>query len=246
MSVTAHQPINDASVGPREETKCLQADVMQDSVQHRSFVAPFRTEIQWSYRRWTIAAVAGAALIIAGALLTNTALAQSRLPHVAPQMVPEFPGTPRIPPGPPQPRRLQPRFEELAQIERAVGFRLLLPTYLPLGCDLEEQFVYGPRVAGLRYTCIAISAQKVHRQVRPSVGLGSVHEVTVNGLPALYIDGAWVSANGGPIAWQQSAFPELWLERDGVFVRLRIWPQMRLADPKQELIRIAESLRYWR
>lgn len=160
------------------------------------------------------------------------------------------------------------RWETMESLAAKVGLPLLVPTYLPAGCTERERFGDAApfNVAYLTYSCVSISQQAivrggVERSEQPRVGAGSTQEVLVGGQPAIYIKGLWVHSyfltpgnygraptptggrgqgNGGDLVWQEDAGQQLILERDGLIIRL-LAPGVSVL-PKEELIRIAESL----
>jgi len=67
------------------------------------------------------------------------AWAQGNLLHVAPQQVEQIPYALLQSPG--QPQMAEPRLMSVADIEKAIGFRVVLPKDLPENCALQERFV---------------------------------------------------------------------------------------------------------
>lgn len=86
-------------------------------------------------------------------LVTGFVLAQGSLPHFGPREVATLPPAPRTLESRPDKPRLMP----IDELERNLGFSLVLPTYLPPGCILRERFYGTPeRVAYLNYSCLGI------------------------------------------------------------------------------------------
>jgi hypothetical protein len=94
-------------------------------------------------------------------------------------------------------------------------------------------------VVVLSYACVGISEQRGESVQHPSVGKDSTQEVTVEGKPALLIDGAWVqSSNEKEATWARGP-KNLVFERDNLIIDLMA---NSLTLTGEELIRIAESL----
>jgi hypothetical protein len=187
------------------------------------------------------------AIVFTGILIfavIGVAWAQGGLPHVVPQQVNQIPSqllqssNERQAPGQ--------RLMSISEIENITGFRLVLPKVLPEDCSLNERFAQYQH-AFLIYDCVTIMEWKADGVSQPFVGQDSVENATVNGKPALYINGAWktrgTSANqsttpGQPV-WDSSILPSLIFETNNVVVQLDAWGQQKLS--KEDLLKIAES-----
>lgn len=55
-----------------------------------------------------------------------------------------------------------------------------------------------------------------YTDVMQGVYIGAAHETSVDGLPAVYVDGMWVKQPGGRTVWQSGTRSMLMFERDGV------------------------------
>lgn len=178
-----------------------------------------------------------ALVLLLGVLVVGTVLAQGGLPHIAPREVEKWPPAPlKL-----EPRPDQPRFKPAEELEKQLGFALVLPTYRPPGCALIERF-FGAleRVAYLNYSCLAIEEWKSDSLQQPYVGEGSVQTLTINGKEALYIGGAWVKITGAKEpTWMPEFSHELVFEYNGIGIRLSASPTQLT---KEELIKIAESM----
>lgn len=207
-------------------------------------------------RTRALALAVAAILLLLGTAFAAPAVARTLLPHVAPREVapPPTPGTPPrlTPQGTVQTEPVPSgrRWASLDELARTVGFTPLLPGYLPVGCEEGERFgVADLAVAYLIHACVAIVEQSADRVQRPAVGAGSSEPVTVGGWPAIYIRGGWVAAGqgtpeasaAGELVWREDAGQTLILERDGLIIRLQVPGEVAL--PREELIRIADSLR---
>lgn len=208
-----------------------------------------------SFLRTQITAYSGASVVAALLLLFTMAtvsavLAGVVLPHVAPREVAQHPPilagfdvTDR--PG---------QAVTLDELSTRAGFRVLLPTSLPVGCVNKGSFSFAEvSVIAINYSCVSLSEKKGGDIAAPPVAPGSLTEVSVNGTPALYVDGAWAQepAAGatpptGPkldpaanFVWRRGLIQQLYFERDGVVVHLTADNSITRA----EFIRIAESVR---
>lgn len=135
------------------------------------------------------------------------------------------------------------RWVERPTLEQQAGFSVLAPNYLPPNCTLREQyFLAEPKVVNLTYGCMWIAEQRSTTVQQPLVGQGATRTVTVNGQPAVYIEGAWVTivrdGKEEPLQWDPSALRQLVFERNGLLIRLSS-PNLTL----QELVQIAESMK---
>ncbi len=192
-----------------------------------------------------IAAAAFALLLSAAIAVPVVARAVTRLPHSAPREVaalptPEAVTTAPVPTGP--------HAMTLDEIAATVGFAPLVPTYLPADarCGVPDGFAWRDiRVASLNYNCVRLHQQapRGNSPERPYVGVGATEEVTVGDQPAIYIHGAWVEEQGQRV-WKEGFAQELIIERDGLIIRLLAGNTAVM--PKDELIRVAASLRPYR
>src|SRR5581483_11782208 len=171
------------------------------------------------------------------ALVAVPVLAQGGLPHFAPRQAENLPPAPRKL----DPRPAAPRFLPVEEVEKRVGFSLIVPSYLPSGCTMQERF-YGnyERVAHLNYSCVGIEERKGDSVLRPYVGEGPIQTLTIKGQDALYFGGAWVKVTGAEEpTWMPGVAHELVLESNGLVIRLTA-SSVQLT--KEELIKIAESM----
>jgi len=115
---------------------------------------------------------------------------------------------------------------------------------LDVGCGLGDNAVYlaknGHPVTGLDIspTALIIAEQRAaggHQN--PSAPASAVQSVTVNGLPALYIQGAWVGHAGSPPVWMDNGMGMVVFEDHGLIIRVT---GHRTRD---QLLRTAASLR---
>jgi hypothetical protein len=214
---------------------------------HKSSHTPVSTPM---WRRWLTGAFMGKAvaptlvgfrrtiafIMLLGVLLVAVpVVAQTALEYFVPREVKELPPIQATYEPPPTTARLM----EIAQLEELAGFTIIVPTYLPSACVLAERFfVSGPRVVYLNYSCVSIAQQRAQTVHQPHVGENSVQKVTVNGKPAVYINGIWVVMPGSDERiWAEGVIKELTFEHDGLLVRMQT-DQLS----KEELLRIAESL----
>lgn len=192
------------------------------------------------YLKIMLAALLGTVIIT---LVVATALAQGSLQFFRPREVQQIPAAMQQPPPPAQPSAAQIaeafRSEDFADIEKAAGFTLLFPKDLPAGCKLRSHsFDTLTHAANLKYTCVTISEKRGQRLEQPYAGPNSVQSITVQGQPAILVDGSWVTMPGDKEPkWRQGFVPTLVFERDGIVVRL-----VMLGDDKEGLIKIAESM----
>ncbi len=181
--------------------------------------------------------VVGLAILV-GVLGVGTLLAQGALLNFVPREVENLSLARAIlEPTPPEPRLI-----DITELERLAGFSLLVPAYLPQHCASQERF-YVPvgKEVILNYSCVIIAERKADSIQRPGVGLGSVQEITVNGRPALLIDGMWVKMPGEKeLTWKPDLFHVMVFEHNGLIVRLTAPGH----SSKDELIRIAASMQH--
>ncbi|MGI8549771.1 MAG: hypothetical protein ACR2PL_03080 [Dehalococcoidia bacterium] len=91
------------------------------------------------------------------------------------------------------------RWMDLDELQRRVGFVLLVPTYLPPGCTATERFLVDfADAVYFNYSCVSIGQQAGH-DTSPLVGEGSSEPVTVSGMAAIYVDGTWFGQPGKEI-----------------------------------------------
>ena len=174
------------------------------------------------------------------ALIVIPVLGKTLLDHYAPREVARIPMPISTAAAPtPQSRST---ITDLARIEEQIGHRILQPTYLPANCGgLRERFAYADiRVAVLRYGCVGIEQQVNSGIQQPYVGTGASQSLTVNGQPAIYINGIWVQDKpGGKLTWRAGDYHELIFEQNGLTIRLSASTEIA----KEELVRIAESMK---
>jgi hypothetical protein len=100
------------------------------------------------------------------------------------------------------------------------GMRTLTPEQYSHGSIIDLQYVLSERtpqqngsgVIDIREFQISNSLSAVLQSVQE----GSITPTSVNGLPAVYVDGMWVAAQGQRITWQKGTRSMLIFERDGV------------------------------
>jgi len=147
----------------------------------------------------------------------------------------------------------------LASLKKAVGFPLLVPTYVPEGCPIWRYAYVKLSAAFLTYTCVDILEQKAvtdwrNNPLRQPVGPDAVQNMTIDGQPAYYIEGTWQftttrSGTPTPPVWVPSGARRLVFERGDVLVDLAAMPSsLQNGIPsglisKEELMQIAESMR---
>lgn len=133
-----------------------------------------------------------------------------------------------------------PQMIPFAQIQEQVGFEVASPLYLPIGCQLLEQFAEANVRVHLGYSCVTITEQAGRYETHPAVGPDSVHNVTVNGRPALYITGTWVKVEGRDKTprWANDFGEQLIFERNNLIVHLETVQGLG----QEELIKIAASM----
>ncbi|MDQ4075147.1 MAG: DUF4367 domain-containing protein [Chloroflexota bacterium] len=185
--------------------------------------------------RLRLSHVGALVILLAGLVVALPVVAQTALEYFAPREVTELQPIQADYETPPS----APRWLETEQLEEVAEFTLIEPTYLPPDCVLNERFFASrPRVVYLNYSCVSIAEQKTQVTHRPRVGEDSVQEITVNGKPAVYINGIWVVMPGSEERiWKEGVVKELILEQDGLLIRMQ---SDKLS--KEELIKIAESL----
>lgn len=198
-------------------------------------------------------------LLILSALLVAPALAQFGLIHFAPREVKTLPVINR----PVELATVPPEaYSDVETLEKQAGFSVLQPGYLPVGCALFESNYLAEPIGEIDMVyrlanglpCFSVTQRKSAGPVhRPYVEEGSVDEVTVHGLPAIYIDGMWRVENlpqktGKTITikpdelfetatWMQGP-KQLIFEYNDILIRIDAGADMT----KEELIRIAESM----
>ena len=120
---------------------------------------------------------------------------------------------------------------------------LLKPGCLPEGCAYTGmEFLEGPGVVSLEYTCVSIQEGKA-----PSVGVGlwgvpddKMERVLIGGRTGYYIDGMWMRPDGEDhLVWMQGP-KQLVFEKDGTTVHIF---SKNEAITKQQMIEIAASLK---
>lgn len=211
--------------------------------------------------RARLAASAAAVLVLLlGAILAAPVVARtgSLLPHYkVREIAPSTPSAPVVLPPLPTQRvtyvqestPIGQRWETLAELEQRAGFVPLLPAHLPPDCPAKEQFSWaGVNLIQLNYRCVKITQQTARSTELPAAA-GATEEVSVNGQAALYTRGMWLiegwTPESGepkpPARWRADISHRLVLERDGLLVIVVALDQA--AVPKEELIRIAASLR---
>ncbi|MBI4674065.1 MAG: hypothetical protein HY741_20670 [Chloroflexi bacterium] len=170
-------------------------------------------------------------------LVTGLVLAQGSLPHFAPREVATLPPAPRTL----EPRPDKPRFMPIDELEKNLGFSLVLPTYLPPGCVMQERFYGAPeRVAYLNYSCLGIQEWKGDSLQRPYIGEGSTQKLTIKGHEALYIGGTWVKVTDAQEpTWVPGFVHELVLERNGIVIGVTTYSD---GITREQLIKIVESM----
>lgn len=180
-------------------------------------------------------------VLILSLAATWPAVGQILSKHIAPRQIAAWPSPPHVAVEP----SATPRTLDAAQQEKAVGFPLLMPTYLPAGCTLQNRINIS-RIAHLVYSCVIVDEQATDRVWQPPVGMDSTQEVTVNGQPAIYIDGVWITDKpGGDAVWKSGVAGQLTFERNNLIVHL-ISVRQSSSSPqlsKEDLIRIGESIR---
>lgn len=209
-----------------------------------------------------------AALLLVALLVVGPTLAQFALPHFAPREVEELPILPAVTFAAPLESITTNIIDEL---EGQAGFSLLIPDYVPPECQLREG-KYLPEPIGevmLVYRsldnlpCFTLNQRVIDDSThRPFIHDGSAEEITINGEPALYVDGMWViegpigrESNSDSITLAPGELAELmetatWVEgpkqlvfeRGMILLRLDggVYEDSQLT--KEELIRIAESM----
>ncbi len=146
-----------------------------------------------------------------------------------------------------------------AELERALGFAILAPTYLPDNCShVEYMYFTSIRTAFLSYPCVDIMEQHQpadwrNNGFRQPVGPNAVQTLRINGQPAYYIEGTWEfrtlpdDTRTTP-TWVPSGARRLVLERGDRLIDLAAMPDSITNGmisgliSKEELIRIAESM----
>ena len=147
---------------------------------------------------------------------------------------------------------------DVARLEQAVGFALLVPSDLPNDCSLW-QYAYVAQTALLSFTCVDIQEQKAlsdwhDNPLRQPVGPNAVQTLTINGQPAYYIEGTWQfqttrSGTPTPPVWVPSGARRLVFERGDLLIDLAAIPASMsngMASgliSKEALIQIAESMK---
>jgi hypothetical protein len=131
-------------------------------------------------------------------------------------------------------------------LQKQVGFAVLMPTYLPVGCALQKyQYVSLARELALVYACeigmLMIAERKAETVQRPFVGPSSTQGLVINGQPAMYIVGGWVT--GGPnnetgTKWMDGGVHQVVFEKNNILIRMNATILLN----KEELIKIAESM----
>lgn len=168
-------------------------------------------------------------------LSTGVVIAQNGgLPHFAPRSVAQLPLSSEAP----KSIKPNPRWMEIAEIEKRAEFTIVLPSDLPKNCVPTERF-YNSMARGtyLNYSCALILERKAVGVEHPLVGSNSTKQLTIGGNPAILIDGMWISERlGSPAEWE-TGFKTLIFEKKGLVIQIRTG---NLSE--SELIRFAESM----
>jgi hypothetical protein len=217
---------------------------------------------------WIGSALAFGILLILGATIAPSVIAQLGLEHFTPvevetlAMSPESIAIATVP--------ADARSRVVQEVETTAGFAVLQPTYLPDDCLLETAYFLAEPIAEihLEYSrsdsspCFDVaqretSANEVHS---PQVGPGSLEEVIVKGQPAILINGIWfvedidrLAGDDGIVEMRGTQAEQLfaeatWIgenqqlifEYSGLLIRLSSGWNMT----KEELIRIADSMEF--
>lgn len=214
-------------------------------------------------RKRFVYAVALTLLLIVCALTALPSLAQFALEHFAPREVEKLPITGEsvtlatIP--------SESYLNNVETLETQLGFVVLMPQYIPTYCHFQESYYLAEPVSEIhlvydttdKLPCFEVTQRKAQENMvhRPSVGPGSTEEITINGEPALYINGMWVIENmpGNETAlrlssedmeklFEDAAWVEgpqqLVFENNDLLIRIDAGPNIS----KEELVKIAESL----
>ena len=198
------------------------------------------------------------------ALVAVPALAWFALEHFAPREVEKLPiagesvALATLPP--------EDYSENLETLEKQAGFSPLMPRYVPSGCNFHRGYYLAEPIGEIHLEydsfgnlpCLDISQRETEgdRIDRPFVGEDSMEEITINGKPALYINGTWL-VKDFPIerrttihlspkeqeelfdgaVWVQGP-QQLIFEQNGLLIRIDAGPKIS----KEELVKIAESM----
>lgn len=135
-----------------------------------------------------------------------------------------------------------PRESSLLELEKKAGFAPLTPKYLPQGCEPKEQFVIDlAREINLTYSCVfiaqSLSEGKQGTQT-PLIKRGSSRPITVNGNPAILVEGLWKKAQNGDDASWEIGLLQRFFEKGNYSIGL----MAPAATGVDQLVRIAESL----
>jgi hypothetical protein len=131
-----------------------------------------------------------------------------------------------------------------AALQRLLSFPLWLPSDLPCAGPNQRVYDAATRSASLLYQCLLVSERSSETTYRPVVDVGTLEEVSINGLPGYYYQSTLVM----PTTGERQTNASLVFEREGTLVTLSPLPQhaSRTAPAmmlgKADLIRIAASM----
>ncbi len=155
--------------------------------------AKMRTEKRFVYALGTVAL-----LLIVTLWIIGPTMAQFALPHFAPHEVTRMPTMSAVTIADlPNPITT----DIVGELEEQAGFAVLVPRYVPFGCQLHEgnylpepigevQLIY---LSANDLPCFTTNQREVEDDTihTPPIYEGSGEEITIHGQPALYIDGIW-------------------------------------------------------
>ena len=129
------------------------------------------------------------------------------------------------------------------QLQRMLSFPLWVPSYMPCAGPNQRVYDAAPERATLVYQCASITELSADQIVRPVADAGTLHEVSVQGQPALYYESTVVMPGSDIASTGRSVIVSL----GGTTITVTMLPEHTRAGVRelqeQDLIQIAASLR---
>lgn len=196
---------------------------------------------QWRPAKWWKAGLVGVgallfSLIIVGPVLGQVPPWRNSLKHVTVHEVGMLPAPNRVAEDTPMATK---RWATIDELRQQAGFVPLFPTYLPTGCTAQERwYATDSHELSLVYSCAIIAEQSAaagHQD--PTIKEGTAQSLTIHGVPAVYVEGAWVGHADSPPVWVNNGMGMIIFEFNGLIIRVTGH------RPKETLTKIAETIR---